>query len=69
VNLKDTDHVLTEGAAWFTVGKASVRLRTDEAGNLRVVVFRLGEEDGEPVDGIYAAGVLFFPAHLIEGAA
>lgn len=48
--LPDDDYVLSEGAAWFTVGVMSVRIHRDRAGGLTISVYKLGEEMDDPID-------------------
>ena len=42
-SLPDDDYTLTEGGAWFTVGKASVRISSNEDG-VWVAIYPLGRE-------------------------
>lgn len=46
--LEDNDYTLKDGAAWFTVGNRSVRIREDE-GILTVGVWPLGAEAEDPI--------------------
>ena len=45
MNIDDGDHVLVDGAAWFTVGPYEVRIFLKQDGTLRVAVYEEDEEN------------------------
>lgn len=51
--LIDGDYYLADGAAWFTVGDRSVRIRETEAG-VFVGIYKLGAEDEDAVAETFA---------------
>jgi hypothetical protein len=53
MNLIDSDYVLTEGAAWFTVKGFSIRIHSTDEGVV-VDVFKAMEEMSGPVASTYA---------------
>lgn len=51
--LKDDDYTLVDGAAWFTVGGLSVRIRSFEGG-AAVSIYHLGQEDEDCISSCMA---------------
>lgn len=49
MNIEEGDHVLVDGAAWFTVGPYAVRIVLKQDGALRVAVYEDGEEMRAPL--------------------
>ena len=52
-DLQDADYTLTEGAAWLTVKKFSIRVISTEEG-IMVDVYKLGAEMHSPIASTYA---------------
>lgn len=46
-SLADGDYILTDEAAWFTVGDKSVRIVKNDA--FRILIFEIGHEMDEPI--------------------
>ena len=68
MELLDGDYVLTEGAAWFTVGEFSIRLHKDLEG-VAVDIYKLGAEYDSPLGSTWVsayAAVTFIPRHRLE---
>lgn len=52
--LKDSDYVLIESAAWFTVGQFSVRIRLINENEVACAVYHLDRENDDPIESIRA---------------
>ena len=52
-HLKDADYILDDGAAWFTVGKFSVRIQKTDEGVL-VDIYPVGKEADGSIASTYA---------------
>lgn len=51
--LPEGDYTLADGAAWFTAGNASIRIRRGDEG-ITVDVYRIGAEDAEAIATCWA---------------
>lgn len=60
--LPDGDYTLKDGSAWFTVGKASVKVQKTDEGVV-ADIYPLGKEDGEALASAYV-----FDTELDEAA-
>lgn len=49
IELGDHDYVLTEGGAWFTIGKWAVRIHLNNNSRLTCAIYKDGEEDNDPI--------------------
>jgi len=56
------DYVLNTSSCWITVGSISVNIRRDGDG-ARVVLYKLGDEDGDSLD-IAEAGIPLDPSQV-----
>lgn len=51
--LTDTDYILTEGAAWFSVSGFAIRIHTTDEG-VAVDIYKDGKENENAIAGSYA---------------
>lgn len=55
MQIKDGDHNLVDGGAWFTLGNISVRLHRDEQGVVSSAMFAKGHESEPPLAACHAS--------------